>query len=60
MGRPPKGDDTMTRALTIRFPAALWTEIEAIRSGRLDNPDATAVIRELLAEAIVARKSKTK
>lgn len=48
----------MSKALTIRFPQALWRELEAIRASRLDAPDVTSLIRELLAEAIKARKAK--
>lgn len=58
MGRPPKTGRTMVTALTIRFPAPLWQELEEIRASRLDAPDITSLIRELLAEAIKARKAK--
>jgi hypothetical protein len=49
----------MSKALTISFPAPLWKEIEAIQAERsLEEVDAASAIRELLAEAIIARKAK--
>jgi metal-responsive CopG/Arc/MetJ family transcriptional regulator len=36
------------------------SEIDAIAGGRLDQPDRSSVIRELLAEAIEARKARKK
>lgn len=55
-GRPPKDGKTMSKALTIRFPPALWKEIENLQKSRLDAPDAGSLVRELLAEALKARK----
>lgn len=57
-GRPPKQGNTMTRSLTIRFPEGLWAEVLAIQSARLDAPDAASIVRELVAEAITARKQR--
>jgi hypothetical protein len=33
-------------------------ELEAIREERMDRPDLSAIIRELIAEALAARKAK--
>jgi metal-responsive CopG/Arc/MetJ family transcriptional regulator len=56
-GRPPKhGGKAMRFApLALRLPDAMIAEIDAIAAGRLDQPDRSSVIRELLAEAIGAR-----
>lgn len=48
----------MAKALTIRFPAAMWEAIEAIKKSRLDDPDAGSIVRELVAEAILTRKKQ--
>jgi hypothetical protein len=48
----------MTKALTIRFPAPMWAEIEKLQKSRLDAPDSGSVVRELVAEALHHRKSK--
>jgi Arc/MetJ-type ribon-helix-helix transcriptional regulator len=59
-GRPPKqGGKAMPYApLTIRVPEAIIEEVDAIVAGRLDQPDRSSVIRELLAEALIARRKK--
>ena len=57
-GRPPKEGTRMTKALTIRFPAPMWAEIEKLQKSRLDAPDSGSVVRELVAEALHHRKSK--
>jgi hypothetical protein len=51
-GRPPKGDDAMLQPVTIRLPAEMVRQIEVIRAGRLDAPDKSTIIRELLAKAL--------
>jgi hypothetical protein len=51
-GRPPKGDDAMLQPVTIRLPAEMVRQIEALRAGRLDAPDKSTLIRELLAKAL--------
>ncbi len=51
----------MEKSLTIRFPAALWAEIEAIQAERpLENITAATVVRQLVAEAVTARKASDK
>jgi metal-responsive CopG/Arc/MetJ family transcriptional regulator len=44
----------------IRFPSELLDEIDAQIAGRLDRPDRSGVIRELIAEALEARAGKAK
>lgn len=39
----------------IRFPEAMIEAIDLERSERLDGPDRSAMVRELVAEALVAR-----
>ena len=51
-GRPPKGDDTMLQPVTIRLPKEMDEEIERRRMRRLDRPDKSTLIRELLAKAL--------
>ena len=48
----------MMRPIPVRFPEAMIAEIEAIMAARMDQPDKGAVIRELVAEALVARKKR--
>lgn len=50
-GRPIK-EDHMLAPITIRLPEPMMKEIEALQSGRLDAPDKSQVIRELLAKAL--------
>lgn len=57
-GRPPAGEALLAEALTVRFPGPMMREIEAIRASRLDAPEKGAVIRELVAEAIEARRKR--
>jgi hypothetical protein len=60
LGRPPAGEKALSEALTIRFPAAMMRQIEELQAARLDQPEKGALIRELVAEALLARgKRKT-
>lgn len=43
------------RTIQIRLPDSILATVETIQSARLDQPDRSSVIRELLAEAIAAR-----
>jgi hypothetical protein len=43
--------------LALRFPGPMLKEIDGIATSRFDQPDRSAVIRELLAEALEARRS---
>jgi hypothetical protein len=51
-GRPPRGEEAMLQPVTIRLPAEMVRQIEALRAGRLDAPDKSTLIRELLAKAL--------
>jgi metal-responsive CopG/Arc/MetJ family transcriptional regulator len=44
--------------IALRLPKPMLAAIDAIVSGRLDQPDRSAIIRELLAEALTARDKK--
>jgi hypothetical protein len=60
-GRPPKdGDRAMHRPLALRLPVRVLEQIDAIVADRMDQPDRTAVIRELIVEALTAREKKSK
>jgi len=48
----------MRKPVPIRLPDVMVTEIDAIAADRLDQPDRSSLIRELLAEAIAARKAR--
>jgi hypothetical protein len=48
----------MSTALTIRFPEAMWAEIEAIQAARIDAPDKASIIRELVAHGLAAMKAR--
>lgn len=50
----------MLDRINIRVPREMMMVIERIANERLDKPDRAAVIRELLAEAIEARKARIK
>lgn len=58
-GRPPLGEESLMTPRTIRLPRALLEEIDAIREARpLDRPEFGQIVRELLAEAVTARKTR--
>lgn len=56
-GRPPKGEDVMEQ-IAIRFPKPMLVMIDAIIAGRLDGPDRSSVIRELVAQSLKPRSTK--
>jgi metal-responsive CopG/Arc/MetJ family transcriptional regulator len=58
-GRPSLGDEAMPQ-IAIRLPAELLDEVDAIIEARRGAAGRTAVIRELLWEAIDHRKRKGK
>lgn len=58
MGRPPKSDAAMLAPIMVRFPGPMVEEIDRIVAQRLDQPDRSSVIRELIAEALIARRRK--
>jgi hypothetical protein len=59
-GRPSVGDRALGNPKTIRFGAALEAAIQEQIGARLDAPDFGGMVRELVAEAIEARKGKRK
>jgi hypothetical protein len=58
LGRPPKTGAPLREPIAVRFPISMRTAIEKICAGRMDEPDLSAVIRELVAEALTARSEK--
>jgi hypothetical protein len=57
-GRPFKGDAGLMKPISIRFPPPMMKEIEAIQSARMDAPELSAIVRELVAEALTARAAR--
>jgi metal-responsive CopG/Arc/MetJ family transcriptional regulator len=58
IGRPPKGETAM-KQIAIRFPEPMLDQVDKIVEQRYGQADRTAVIRELVAEAL-ANRSKRK
>ena len=54
-GRPPVGDATMHQ-IAIRLPKPMLAAIDELTAGRLDQPERSAIIRQLLAEALQVRR----
>ena len=48
----------MGTPIALRFPVEMLEAIDAIADSRMDHPDRSAVIRELVAEALTARARK--
>ena len=46
--------------LAVRLPEEMIAEIDALGEGRLDHPDRSTLIRELLAAAIKAHKARAR
>lgn len=44
--------------LAVRFPKPMLAAVDKIIAARLDQPDRSAIIRELIAEALAARQRK--
>ena len=57
-GRPPLGKRALGPPLALRFPDEMLKAIDAVAAGRMDRPDRSAVVRELVAEALMARGRK--
>ena len=57
-GRPSKPAAERQMQVAVRFPPALLAEVDAIAASRLDEPDRSSIIRELVAEGIAARKRR--
>jgi len=54
-GRPVKDAGERLVQVAVRFPPALLAEVDAIRDGRKDGADRSAVVRELVVAGIEAR-----
>jgi len=52
------GGRALHEPIAIRLPVPMMEEIDAIVAGRYDQPDRSAIIRELLAEALATRRKK--
>lgn len=48
----------MLAPITIRLPEPMMREIEALQADRMDQPDKSQVIRELLAKALTDKPKK--
>ena len=57
-GRPSIGERALRSPVALRFPDEMLEAIDEIAASRMDRPDRSAVIRELVAEALMARKKK--
>jgi len=56
-GRPPLEGRSMQQ-IAIRLPLGMLAAIDEMMVGRLDQPERSTIIRELLHEAIMARSKK--
>jgi len=59
-GRPAKAPDSLQTNVPVRFPPVMIEAIDAERTARLDAPDRSAMIRELVALGLAALKKKGK
>ena len=59
-GRPEKPASERQGQVAVRFPPPLLAAVDAERDIRIEAPDRSTMIRELVAEAIAARKKKEK
>lgn len=52
-GRPPvSGEEALMEPITIRFPQEMMRRINKIREQRLDQPDKSTIVRELVAKGL--------
>ena len=51
-GRPAKHGAPMLKPITIRLPEPMMDRIEELMHDRLDGPDKSSIIRELIAKAL--------
>lgn len=59
-GRPPVTDQPQMQQVSTWLPEPMLDKIAEIRIRRLDRPDRSTVVRELLAEALEAREQRGK
>lgn len=57
-GRPTKSGKPLLAPVMVRFPKAMIDAIDEVVATRLDQPDRSSVIRELIAEALDARRRR--
>lgn len=55
-GRPAKPASERKGYVPVRFPLELLAEVDAMAAARLDKPERSGMIRELVAEAILIRR----
>lgn len=60
IGRPPKSPESRLKRASIRLPQSVIDEINQQGIGRRDAPDFSALVRELIAEALEARAKQKK
>ncbi len=58
LGRPPKGEAALLNPIMVRFPREMLDAIDAIVAERLDQPDRSSVVRELIADALARRAER--
>ena len=51
-GRPPKHLKTLLKPITIRLTQEIDQKLEERRAERMDHPDKSVIVREILAEAL--------
>ena len=51
-GRPPKHEKALMRPMTIRLTEEIHERLEARSAARIDHPDKSAIIRDILSEAL--------
>ncbi|WP_424955857.1 ribbon-helix-helix protein, CopG family [Hyphomicrobium sp. 1Nfss2.1] len=59
-GRPKLGKLALLSPVMVRFPRALLKEIDAMAATRLDRPSRSAIVRELIAEALAKRATRSR
>lgn len=58
VGRPEKPASEQQINVPVRFPQAMIEAIDTVRAGRIDAPDRSKMIRELVALGLTQIKSK--
>jgi len=54
-GRPPKDQDERMQLVHVRLPLAMVAAIDGLAEHRVDRPDRSHMIRELLADALALK-----
>lgn len=58
VGRPTMKPDERAGQVAVRFPPALLEAVDALRAQRLDGPDRSTIIRELVVLGLEAHERK--